>query len=113
MGQFSADIAALRQAATEVAEAKTHLTNKRDSISKSVDSLISSGWQGNACKAYTTAWREWCHAADEVLAGLDQMGRAISASLADYQSQDEAASRGLARSAQGLHGGRSSGLNMQ
>lgn len=95
MGQFSLERAALHQAAQEIAQTRSNLLTQRAQIGRSVDALLGSGWQGEARNTYQSGWAEWNSDADQVLAGLDEMGRAIAAALHDYEAQDHLAATGL------------------
>ncbi|MGI8677936.1 MAG: WXG100 family type VII secretion target [Jatrophihabitans sp.] len=50
--------------------------------------LFGHGWRGQAATAFTQGWREWAEGAQMLLSALDEMGRALGITAADYEQNE-------------------------
>ena len=81
------DHAALDQAAADMAHTVRAIAARLDDLESELAPLRG-GWSGQAREAYDVAKRQWDAAMLEMSALLDEAGRAVSRSNAEYRARD-------------------------
>jgi len=83
--EWNAMVAAEREVATIHGE----LVRERTKLTKSGDSLLSSGWQSIAADEYAEGWAEWQTGAGDVLDALDMMSILLQEARELLQATDD------------------------
>ncbi len=86
-GTIRVDHAALDQAAADMAQKVREIAARLDDLEAELAPLRA-GWSGQAREAYDVAKRQWDAAMHEMHALLDEAGRAVSRSNAEYRARD-------------------------
>lgn len=86
---------AMRTAKSDVHTASERLARDRRTADRRVSAFLGSGWTGVAADAFSDAWDEWVHAADQVKAGLDAMAELLDAVHRDLVQSDDASQQSL------------------
>ena len=79
---------AMRGARSDVRAASERLAGDRRTADRRVSTFLGSGWTGVAADAFSDAWDDWIHAADQVKAGLDAMAELLGAVHRDLSESD-------------------------
>lgn len=88
-GTIRVDHAALDRAADDLARQVRRIDVRLDQLEAELAPLRA-GWTGLARESYDTAQRQWDAAMREMRTALDETGRAVSASNAEYLARDRA-----------------------
>ncbi len=88
-GTIRVDHAALDRAADDVARLVRRIDARLDQLEGELAPLRA-GWSGLARESYDTAQRQWDGAMRELRTVLEEAGRAVSASNAEYLARDRA-----------------------
>jgi WXG100 family type VII secretion target len=91
---------AMRTAKSDVRTATERLAGDRRTADRRVSAFLGSGWTGVAADAFSDAWDDWIHAADQVKAGLDAMAELLDAVHRDLTQSDDASQQSLDRISQ-------------
>ena len=87
-GGASAQMAAMAQAATQVEEAGRTLAGIRSRVSGTV-AATQSGYQSEAATVFRTVMEQWDQDFTKIVAGLDRIRDALSATTRAYQASVE------------------------
>ncbi|MFC4782855.1 WXG100 family type VII secretion target [Nocardioides sp. MAHUQ-72] len=79
---------AFRTALADIDRAADRLHRARHHITREVDRLLDGGWTGRAAAAFAEGWEAWDHGSQDVLAGLQTLGRLVDAVHRDLVRQD-------------------------
>jgi len=91
---FTLEPEALARAEDLVARIAADLTAEREKLAGSVAALLTDGWTGIAAAEYGEAWADWREGADQVLAALGEISRAMGVARSELvTSDDDAAGR--------------------
>jgi WXG100 family type VII secretion target len=91
--ELTADPAALARAQAMIAEIASNLVTERQTLDRSVDGLLGSGWSGAAADEYRQAWAEWRDGADRVLAALHAESELLGSTRTAYLAADDGSVR--------------------
>jgi WXG100 family type VII secretion target len=86
-GHFKVQFGALDAAAGDVQASADHLNSRLDQLDSELAPLRSD-WTGSASEAYHHAKSEWTSAISDMQRLLIQIGSAVAASNAEYQSAE-------------------------
>lgn len=86
---YDVELARVARARADVLSIHQELSRDYQSLSRSVDALLTSGWKGKARDAYAKGWADWLDAAGNVLAGLEEMGGLLGVTRSQYQDNDD------------------------
>ncbi len=89
MGRYAVDPVALRHVDARVASTVAHARAALGRLSADVHGLLRDGWRTPAASAFDIGWHDWHAATVELLAALEEMGRAIALSAHGYASTED------------------------
>lgn len=89
MSGYDVDPAELFAAGARVSEGAGEGRAELARLRAAAADLLGHGWRGEAAAAFGQAWREWSDGAQLVLAGLDDMARALGVTAADYEQNEQ------------------------
>ncbi|WP_018680392.1 WXG100 family type VII secretion target [Actinokineospora enzanensis] len=92
----------LRYCAAMLAQVDDEVRTALGTLQSEVDELFSGGWQGPAAAAFADAWQDWRDGADEVVDGLKDMSRLLSATERAYTANEQDAADRITGSGAGL-----------
>ncbi|MBO0846254.1 MAG: WXG100 family type VII secretion target [Nocardioides sp.] len=97
MTELRTELSDLALAREQVAGIATSLTQERSTLHGSMQEFLGSGWTGVAADEFAAAWGDWNTAAQEMLDGLQAMGRLLEAARVDYVTTDDGVHGDMAR----------------
>jgi len=86
---LQAEPAALDRASQQLGAIRDGLIDEHVSVTRQVDTLLGSGWSGQAAEQFRTAWTQWCEGMSDVLSGLGLEGAAIALARAELAGTDQ------------------------
>lgn len=86
---YDVELARMARARGDVLSIHRELSRDYQTLSRSVEALLSSGWRGKARDAYAKGWADWLEGSANVLAGLEEMGGLLGITRSQYQENDD------------------------
>ncbi len=96
---YDIDQQRLVTAREDVISPHTEVSRDYKALARSVDSLLSTGWEGRAAEAYARGWADWLEGASNVLAGLEEMGTLLGVNHSVYQHNEDVTSAAMSAAA--------------
>lgn len=102
VGGFDATPAELQVCGSTLTEISQDMRTKMQSLQLDMDALLSGGWSGSAANGFAQGWEQWLRGASDVLDALQDMGRLLGDTGANYQTGDTGSADDLKQSGAGL-----------
>jgi WXG100 family type VII secretion target len=90
MGRYAVDPAQLHDVDRDFGSTVAHARAALASLGAEMHALLDAGWRSPAATAFAASWHEWHAGAIELLASLEEMGRAIGMSGHGYATTEQA-----------------------
>ncbi len=90
--KYDVDPARVEEARGDVLAIHKELSKDYQTLSTSIEALLTSGWRGKARDAYAKGWADWLRSASEVMAGLEEMGGLLGLTRASYDTNEDVTS---------------------
>ncbi len=90
--KYDVDPARVTEARGDVLAIHKELSTDYQTLSTSVEALLTSGWRGKARDAYAKGWADWLDGASKVLAGLEEMGGLLGLTRESYDKNEDVTS---------------------
>jgi WXG100 family type VII secretion target len=88
---FDVTAVELQVCGMRLARLSVEVRDRLEQVSREMDGLLGSGWQGRASAGFGEGWGQWRAGAHEVIDGLDRLAELLSVTGRDYDRAEQRA----------------------